>query len=77
MWLSCHTEKEIAEAVGLAQRTVSDKIDVLAESFPETKLLKLSKFELDVDGQGETKPDATGWTRPVQSLVPDGKAINL
>ena len=46
LWLRCHTQEEIAEATGVPQRTVADRIAVLAEKFPGTKSLKLSEYVL-------------------------------
>ncbi len=38
MWLSCHTQEEIAEAVNIPQQTIADEIRVLPdlEAFPKS-----------------------------------------
>lgn len=46
--LACHTEQEIADAVGIAKMTVSEKLQTLCtEKFLGTKLYKLSLFQED------------------------------
>jgi len=42
MWMSCHTQEQIAQAVGIAQKTVDDSTKVLADLENLQKPLKLS-----------------------------------
>lgn len=47
MWLSCHTQDEIAKSISLDQSTVKRKVEELCAKFPGTKSIKLSNFEDD------------------------------
>jgi hypothetical protein len=52
LYLSCHTEDEIAEATGISRQTVNRKLEVLPKEFPGTKWAKLSLFDDFTDEQG-------------------------
>jgi ParB-like chromosome segregation protein Spo0J len=49
LWLACHTQEEIAGAVGIPQRTVADQIEELAkmENFPKSLVLSAEFNESD------------------------------
>ncbi len=51
LWLACHTEQEIAEAVGLPQRTVSRAIGELAKSDSWRKWLLLASYDQDPESE--------------------------
>lgn len=59
MWLSCSTQEEIAEAVGLSQNQVTEKIKVLSETenFPKP-ILHAMNYELEDD----SPPRYTVWS---------------
>jgi hypothetical protein len=40
MWLACHTQEEIAEAVGAPQQTVADQIKAFTESVLQNQTSK-------------------------------------
>lgn len=44
-WLSCHTQQEIADVLEIPQKTVDDRVKILAEKFSKTKSLKLANYE--------------------------------
>ena len=64
LWMACYTQEQIAGETGIPQRTVADRIAVLAEKFPGTKSLKLSEYGED------------GWARPLFDIWNAGKNAN-
>lgn len=72
MWLACHTQEEIAEAVGCSVQPVKDVISDITANLPEN--LKSASFFLDgYDEAGEPKwkPPNISWYFGHKSYKPE------
>ncbi len=63
MWLACHMKSEIAEAIGITQQRVGQKIETMKEKFPGTKLSQLAFSD-------------ESWTPPLYNVWTFAKKTN-
>ncbi len=59
MWLACYSQEEIAQAVGIARKTIDDEIVTFGESGKASEIAKSRDFTQDADF---TPPLYNIWT---------------
>ena len=69
MWLACHTQQEIADAVGAPRQTITDQLDELPKLEELPKSAKLSALHEDAVGVSQAEiAAATGELSELEAL---------